>query len=105
VANYGSSSISVIRDSATGIGQGTTHDAKRSMPIPSIVRGVLELPPGRPGQSTTGQSLVFLLDISGRKVMALHAGPNDVSRFAPGVYFVRLEAPGRREMGKVVLTR
>jgi hypothetical protein len=30
-----------------------------------------------------------LLDAAGRKVMGLHAGANDVSRLAPGVYFVR----------------
>jgi hypothetical protein len=29
------------------------------------------------------------MDISGRKVAELHAGGNDVSRLAPGVYFVR----------------
>ncbi len=31
-----------------------------------------------------------LLDISGRKVMDLHIGDNDVSRLAPGVYFLRV---------------
>jgi hypothetical protein len=30
-----------------------------------------------------------LLDIAGRKVLDLHPGPNDVSRLAPGVYFLR----------------
>jgi len=30
-----------------------------------------------------------LLDISGRTVMDLSPGPNDVARLAPGVYFVR----------------
>jgi hypothetical protein len=29
-----------------------------------------------------------LLDISGRKVMTVHSGANDVSPLAPGVYFV-----------------
>jgi hypothetical protein len=29
-----------------------------------------------------------LLDISGRKVLDLRPGENDVSRLAPGVYFV-----------------
>jgi hypothetical protein len=31
----------------------------------------------------------MLLDACGRKVMALVPGPNDVSRLAPGVYFVQ----------------
>jgi len=43
-----------------------------------------------------------LLDISGRKVLDLHSGANDVSRLAPGVYFV-LEAQ-TRTVRKVVLT-
>ena len=30
-----------------------------------------------------------LLDASGRKVLDLSEGPNDVSRLTPGVYFVR----------------
>jgi len=30
-----------------------------------------------------------LLDVSGRSVMTLKPGPNDVSRLAPGVYFIR----------------
>jgi hypothetical protein len=30
-----------------------------------------------------------LLDISGRKVLDLRHGANDISRLAPGVYFVR----------------
>ncbi len=30
----------------------------------------------------------WLLDVSGRKVLALHSGANDVRRLSPGVYFV-----------------
>jgi hypothetical protein len=30
-----------------------------------------------------------LLDATGRRVMSLRPGPNDVSRLAPGVYLVR----------------
>jgi hypothetical protein len=35
-----------------------------------------------------------LLDASGRKVLDIRAGANDVSRLAPGVYFVQ-EAQAR----------
>jgi hypothetical protein len=42
-----------------------------------------------------------LLDASGRNVMELVPGPNDVSRLAPGVYFVRQGAG----VHKVVITR
>jgi len=72
----------------------------------TVVRGVLELP------AATGrrpQAASWLLDISGRRVMELHPGPNDVSRLAPGVYFVReLKAEDRRpgmDVRKVILTR
>jgi hypothetical protein len=37
-----------------------------------------------------------LLDIGGRKVLALHPGANGVSRLAPGVCFVRDEPRTRR---------
>ena len=43
----------------------------------------------------------ILLDLSGRKIMALHPGPNDVRTLAAGVYFVK-EAQAVR---KVVVTR
>lgn len=35
-----------------------------------------------------------LLDISGRKVMELHPGPNDVRHLSPGVYFAARAASG-----------
>jgi hypothetical protein len=51
------------------------------------------------------QSEIVLLDISGRQVTALHPGPNDLSHFAPGVYFVRLNAPGAQVTRKLVLAQ
>jgi hypothetical protein len=44
-----------------------------------------------------------LLDISGRKVLDLSPGENDVRHLAPGVYFIR-EAQAR-SVRKVVITR
>jgi hypothetical protein len=51
-----------------------------------------------------------LLDISGRKVLDLKPGPNDVRALAPGVYFVRQQ--GSRGQGvedsrvtKVIVTK
>jgi hypothetical protein len=64
----------------------TMNDERGTMNAgPTILRGVLNL------QSAIYnlQSEIALLDISGRNVLALHPGPNDVSRLAPGVYFVR----------------
>jgi YVTN family beta-propeller protein len=115
VANEGSSSVSVLRDSATGIEESMTHDAGRMTLYagPTIVRGVLELPGGSdfPVAKSRGSetSPTFLLDISGRKVQDLKPGPNDVSRLASGVYFVRSEPSAvSREpstVHKVVLAR
>ena len=59
---------------------------------PSIVRGVLRLAPA-----------ASLMDISGRKVMSLAPGANDVSRVAPGVYFV--EAGAGQPAARVVIQR
>jgi hypothetical protein len=53
---------------------------------PTIVRGSLFLPPS---PVASRKSPPALLDISGRKVMDLRSGPNDVSRLSPGVYFMR----------------
>jgi hypothetical protein len=52
---------------------------------PSPCRRVLYL---SEASSSKPQASSCLLDISGRKVMTLHSGANDVSRLAPGVYFV-----------------
>jgi hypothetical protein len=93
----------------TGIEE-TTNDGRRTAKAgPTIVRGVLvldgfgtrsELP-----QRNSVMSRAALLDISGREVMKLRAGSNDVSGLAPGVYFVR-EAQAQaqaRTVRKVVI--
>jgi len=60
---------------------------------PTVVRGMLvlnefgtrtELP-----ERNSVMSRAALLDVSGRKVLDLHLGANDVRTLAPGVYFVR----------------
>jgi len=70
----------------------------------TIVRGVLEIS----SQLTADGSRPELLDATGRRVAGLHPGANEVSRLAPGVYFVRL-APGvgrqAPRVTKVVVTR
>jgi hypothetical protein len=52
---------------------------------PTIVRGVLFLPET---SSPKPRASSCLLDVSGRKVLELHTGANDVSKMNPGVYFV-----------------
>jgi len=53
--------------------------------VASIVRDVLFLPAKGERRTADGE----LLDISGRMVLDLRPGANDVSGLAPGVYFVR----------------
>jgi YVTN family beta-propeller protein len=55
---------------------------------PTIVRGVLFLE----ARGEMREARCELLDISGRSVLDLKPGPNDVRALAPGVYFVRQEA-------------
>jgi hypothetical protein len=62
----------------------------------TIVRNLLFWLPA-PGKLKTA----FLLDITGRKVMRLTAGNNDVRGLAAGLYFIQQE----RELRKVVVTR
>lgn len=52
---------------------------------PTVVRGVLFLPE----RASSSPSTSCLLDISGRQVMDLKPGANDVSLLSPGVYFLR----------------
>jgi hypothetical protein len=83
----------------TGIAESRPSSlAPRHASSATIVRGVLLLP-----RSLDPSISRSLLDISGRKVADLHAGPNDVSRLSPGVYFVR----GRQAeiTQKVILTK
>jgi len=82
-----------------------TPNAERRAPNsgPTIVRGVLNL------QSATYnlQSEIALLDISGRKVLGLKPGANDINALSPGVYFVRetqLQTQ-TQAVRKVVVTR
>ena len=103
VANYDGSSISVLRDSAGGIEENFKPQAASSRPAPTVIRGVLFLPES----SSLRPQAASLMDATGRKVMDLEPGANDVRALAPGVYFIREEpqASGRRSepVRKVVL--
>ena len=69
-------------------------------PTASVVRNVLLLPGAA---SLKPQATSCLLDAAGRRALNLHPGANDVSRLAPGVYFVR-EAQAQA-VRKVMVTR
>jgi hypothetical protein len=81
----------------TGVEERQTSTAKRQTLTATVVRGVLNL------QSTICnlKSEIALLDASGRQVLQLRPGSNDLSHLPAGVYFVengdctaRSSAPG-----------
>ena len=106
----GYSDVYVIRDpSGVAEARGT---AKEGWKNPAIVRGVLYLRPSPdPLPAGEGQGVRVrseLLDATGRTVLELQAGANDVRHLAPGVYFVRQGAQAQAQaqaVRKVVVTR
>jgi hypothetical protein len=92
---------------STGLG---LEESKQSVirgyrSIATVVRGVLFLE-DCPRTGTVPRTV--LLDSSGRKVLDLHPGANDVRAVAPGVYFVKDEHCGAGDEGgtqKVVVQR
>jgi len=76
----------------TGVEESERWEVRSEHGEATVVNGVLVLPdlghdPDSPGG--IGSCPASLLDISGRRVMDIRAGANDVSRLAPGAYFVR----------------
>jgi YVTN family beta-propeller protein len=82
---WASSGISVIRDSGGGVEEMVNSEVRRAKGGATVVRGVLVLPVKSEGRAANGE----LLDATGRKVLALRPGANDVSALSSGVYFVR----------------
>ena len=87
MADYGGSSISVIRDSGGGVEESFRPLVSSREPEATVVRDVL-LVPRLPAADCS------LLSIDGRKVLDLKPGANNVRALAPGVYFVRGMAGG-----------
>jgi hypothetical protein len=67
-----------------GIEETSNAEVRTALPMPTVVRGVLFLSEA----SSRKPQATSLLDNSGRKVLDLHPGANDVRALAPGVYFV-----------------
>lgn len=96
--------------SATGIEERDEGGRMRAESrLPSVVRNSLVIPESPMPKC---QYLMTLLDATGREVMQLQAGANDVSAIAPGVYFVKDEGarlkdePGTRTaVHRVVMAR
>lgn len=103
VPGYYTDTLYVITDTALGIAERAVKAGVRMPNAPTVIRGAIWLAPSTSSSSSTS----CLLDVSGRKVIELHAGANDVSGLAPGVYFVR-EAQAQAQaqaVRKVVITR
>ncbi len=103
VANWVGSSVSVIRTTSPCVAERPDAETHAAQSGPTVIRGWLVLAEvsGRQSQAAS------LLDVSGMKVLDLHAGANDVRALAPGVYFVRPASGVRRQASgvtKVVLT-
>ncbi len=87
-ANRVDNTVSVVRDSImVGIAQGVqrTREARVTQ---TVVRSVLNLAEDWTRSEYVPNSVMSLVDITGRKVMDLKPGENDVRHLAPGVYFV-----------------
>jgi hypothetical protein len=108
--------LRIIEYYGVGVAEETMNDERGTMNAgPTIVRGVLHLQPSPfplpMGEGEEVRARSVLLDASGRKVMALHPGANDVSRLSSGVYFLRQAQGGHNRncvpvpVHKVVLTR
>lgn len=93
-----------IDSAAGGVEEREPQIADRSPLTATIIRGVLRLSSDDGRMSNGG-----LLDITGRRVLDLKPGANDVRHLAPGVYFVRGPKTGAGrpmlETRKVVLER
>ena len=92
--------VCVLETTATGVAEPKQVESVRTRKGATVVRGVLMI--GDRGQKTGDRA--ELLDVSGRKVMDLKPGANDVRALAPGVYFVREAQAQAQAVRKVVLT-
>ena len=87
-SNFGDASVSVLRDSLPGIEESPQPQAPVRKLAATVISGALWLAP----TTSPKPQAASLLDAAGRQVAKLHAGANDVSSLAPGVYFCRQTA-------------
>ncbi len=84
------------------IEEGLKPQAPSRKPGPTVVRGVLRLAPA----ASLRLQVSSLLDASGRAVMALQPGDNDVRHLAAGQYFIVSAGPaGAVLVDKIVIQR
>jgi len=87
----------LVVDGRLGVGEAGAPNVNRPVPGATIVRGEVWIEDRVPETGYRAE----LLDISGRKVMALVPGANDVRHLAPGVYFVRQASGVERDASSV----
>lgn len=93
----GNSDIVVIcLEPPAGVAEEGEAAARLRQSVPSVVRGQILL---------AGTNQAALLDVSGRKVLDLRSGQNNLGRIAPGVYFVRSANGDGRAVSRVVVQR
>ncbi len=83
----GDSGLSVCQRYDAGVEEATNAELRTARGKPTVVRGVLML--GAVDRKQQVEDRAELLDATGRRVMDLRPGANDVSALASGVYFVR----------------
>ncbi len=106
--------ILVYPDAPPGVEETPNGEVRATKSGPTVVKGTLVLDElgtrsELPGRNSV-MSRAVLLDASGRKVLELHPGANDVRGLAPGVYFVRRQGSRGRgsedsRVTKVVVMR
>jgi hypothetical protein len=103
VADY-RAGLQIYQFYGAGVEETPNAEVRSTNAIPTVVRGVLELAVDS-RQHTAYRA--ELLDATGRRVAELHPGPNDVSRFGVGVYFIRIRtlAEGPVAVSRIVLVR
>jgi len=98
---YSYDCVTIKYTQPTGIEQPPSGLDRPNVPFTTISRGNLLMPLA----SDAGRVESVLLNAAGRRVATLQPGPNDVSRLAPGVYFVRYWTGQVVSTGRLTLVR
>ncbi len=97
---YAAYGLQIVEFYGAGVEEAPNAEV-RTPNAPTVVRGVLYLV-----ESTSASPITScLMDVSGRKVLTLRPGANDVRALAPGVYFVCEAQAQAQAIRRVVVTR
>ncbi len=96
---YNSLRIWGILSPVPGIQDRSVSSSSSLKSMPTIINNILYLPAANSDVQTSGE----LFDLTGRKVMKLVSGENNIHHLAPGIYFVRQK--DKKHTIKVVIQR